>query len=141
MKRTASAQWFGDLKQGKGTLDTPSRVLEQTPYSFKTRFENENDTNPEELIAAAYAGCFTMAFSAFLGTRGFKPEKLATQASLTMEQIENNWTVTEIHLETIGKIPGIDTKTFEEIADEAKVNCPISRLLNAKITLGAQLEK
>jgi osmotically inducible protein OsmC len=140
MKRTASATWLGDLKQGKGSLSTQSGVLKETPYSFTTRFENGIGTNPEELIAAAHAGCFTMALSAFLGRAGFTPEKLATQAALTMEQIQGNWTITSIHLDVNARIPGIAREKFEEIAADAKANCPVSRVLNAKITLDAKLD-
>jgi osmotically inducible protein OsmC len=140
MKRTASATWLGDLKQGKGSLSTQSGVLKETPYSFTTRFENGVGTNPEELIAAAHAGCFTMALSAFLGRAGFTPEKLATQAALSLEQIQGNWTITSIHLDVNARIPGIGREKFEEIAADAKANCPVSRVLNAKITLDAKLE-
>jgi lipoyl-dependent peroxiredoxin len=140
MKRTASATWLGDLKAGKGTLGTQSGVLKETPYSFTTRFESTPGTNPEELIAAAHAGCFTMALSAFLGKGGFTPQKLSTQAALTLEQVEGNWTVTAIHLDLTARVPGIDQAKFKEIAADAKTNCPISRLLNTKITLDAKLE-
>jgi osmotically inducible protein OsmC len=140
MKRTASATWHGDLKTGKGTVSTQSGVLKETPYSFTMRFEDAPGTNPEELIAAAHAGCFTMALSAFLGKGGFTPQKLATQASLTLEQVDGNWTVTAIHLDLHAKVPGIDKAKFEQIAADAKANCPISRLLNTKITLEAKLE-
>jgi osmotically inducible protein OsmC len=140
MKRTASAVWSGDLKQGKGSLTTPSGVLTETPYSFHTRFEQGAGTNPEELIAAAHAGCFTMATSAFLGKAGFTAGKLSTEASLTLEQVDGNWTITAIHLTLSGKVPGVDQQTFQQIAAEAKANCPVSRVLNAKITLDAKLE-
>lgn len=140
MKRTASAVWSGDLKQGKGSLSTPSGVLKDSAYSFHTRFEQGAGTNPEELIAAAHAGCFTMATSAFLGKAGFTPEKLTTEASLTLEQVDGNWTITAIHLALNAKVPKIDEKKFQEIAAEAKANCPVSRLLNAKITLDAKLQ-
>jgi osmotically inducible protein OsmC len=140
MKRTASANWLGDLKQGKGSLTTQSGVLKGTPYSFTTRFENGIGTNPEELIAAAHAGCFTMALSAFLGRAGFTPERLSTQAALTLEQVQGDWTITAIHLDTTARIPGIGREKFDEIAADAKANCPVSRVLNAKITLDAKLE-
>jgi lipoyl-dependent peroxiredoxin len=139
MIRTASAAWTGDVKQGKGTVSTQSGVLKETAYSFTTRFENGIGTNPEELIAAAHAGCFTMATSAALGKAGFTPERLDTQAKLTLEQVEAAWTVTAIHLEMTAKVPGIDSAKFEEIANGAKANCPISRLLNTKISLEAKL--
>jgi osmotically inducible protein OsmC len=140
MKRTASATWNGDLKQGKGSLSTPSGVLKETAYSFATRFENGIGTNPEELIAAAHAGCFTMALSAFLGRAGFTPQQLTTQASLTLEQVEGNWTITTIHLDLTGQVPGISQDKFDEIAADAKANCPVSRVLKANITLNAKLE-
>lgn len=140
MKRTASAVWHGDLKQGHGALVTQSGVLKETPYSFHTRFENAAGTNPEELIAAAHAGCFTMALSAALGRAGFPPKRLATQAALSLEQVEGNWTITAVHLENEAWVPGIDETKFAEIANDAKANCPVSRLLKATITLHAKLE-
>ena len=140
MKRTASAVWTGDLKQGKGSVSTQSGVLKDTQYSFATRFENGIGTNPEELIAAAHAGCFAMATSAALGKAGFTPEKLATTAALTLEQVSGNWTITTIDLQMTAKVPGIDAKKFAEIAADAKANCPVSRVLNAKISLDAKLE-
>ena len=140
MKRTASAEWNGDLKQGKGSLNTQSGVLKQTPYSFSARFENGSGTNPEELIAAAHAGCFTMALSASLGKAGFIPEKLSTQASLNLEQVEGNWTITTIHLELSGRVPGINAQKFSEVAADAKANCPVSRVLKATISMTAKLE-
>ena len=140
MKRTASAVWSGDLKQGKGTISTASGVLNKTQYSFSTRFENGIGTNPEELIAAAHAGCFSMAFSAFLGGAGFTPDEVSTEATLTMEQVDGNWTITKIHLDLKGRVPGINTAQFDEIADKAKAHCPVSRVLNAEISLTKKLE-
>ena len=140
MKRKASAVWHGDLKQGKGTISTESGVLSQAQYSFSTRFENGVGTNPEELVAAAHAGCFSMALSAELGKGGISPESIRTAALLTMDRLEAGWTVTEIHLEVSAKIPGVDRAAFEQAANAAKAGCPISRLLNAKITMNAQLE-
>ena len=140
MKRTASAAWSGDLKQGKGTISTQSGVLKDTQYSFSTRFENGVGTNPEELIAAAHAGCFTMALAAALGRAGFTPQKLATNATVTLEQVSGNWTITTVDLQTSARVPGIDAKKFDEIAADAKANCPVSRVLNAKISLDAKLE-
>ena len=139
MKRTASAVWNGDLKQGKGTLSAPGGVLNNSPYSFATRFENGVGTNPEELIAAAHAGCFTMALSAFLGKAGVTAQELSTKATLTMDQVAGNWTITTIHLDLTGRVPGIDAAKFEEIAKEAKANCPVSRVLKADISLSVQL--
>ena len=140
MKRKASAVWHGDLKQGKGAISTESGVLSQAQYSFSTRFENGVGTNPEELVAAAHAGCFSMALSAELGKGGISPESIRTAALLTMDRLEAGWTVTEIHLEVSAKIPGVDRAAFEQAANAAKAGCPISRLLNAKITMNAQLE-
>src|SRR6266404_1398366 len=139
MQRKASAVWQGSLKEGKGTISSDSGVLSNTQYSFSTRFENGVGTNPEELIAAAHAGCFTMALSAFLGRAGFTPEKLSTQATLSLEQIQGNWTISAVHLETTARVPGIGREKFLEIAADAKANCPVSRVLNAHITLDAKL--
>jgi osmotically inducible protein OsmC len=139
MKRTASAVWQGDLKTGKGALDTQSGTLEQTPYSFTTRFGEETGTNPEELIAAAHAGCFTMALSGKLGAAGLTAERLETTATLTLEQVGGNWTITTIHLDLTANVPGVDAEKFQEIAADAKANCPVSRVLNAAIDLDAKL--
>lgn len=140
MKRKASAVWRGDLKSGNGKISTESGVLKETPYSFGTRFENGLGTNPEELIAAAHAGCFAMAFSAELGRAGFTPESIFTTATVTLDKTDAGFTVTESNLEMTAKIPGIDAEKFTAIADGAKAGCPISRLLNAKIFLNAKLE-
>lgn len=140
MQRKASAVWRGDLKSGKGSVSTASGVLKDTQYSFSTRFENGVGTNPEELIAAAHAGCFAMAFSAELGKAGFTPTAINVTAVVTLEKTESGWTVTESDLEMAAKIPGIDQGKFTDIANGAKAGCPISRLLNAKITLDAKLE-
>jgi osmotically inducible protein OsmC len=140
MKRKASAVWHGGLKDGKGSISTESGVLKQTQYSFSTRFENGIGTNPEELIAAAHAGCFSMAFSAELGRAGFTPESIFTTATVTLDKTDAGFTVTESNLEMTAKIPGIDGEKFTAIANGAKAGCPISRLLNAKVTLDAKLE-
>lgn len=140
MQRHASAVWQGTLKEGKGTLSTESGVLKDVAYSFAKRFGNEAGTNPEELIAAAHAGCFSMAFSGKLTAAGFTAERIATKANLTFEQVQGAFTVTTIHLDMAAKVPGIDRAKFEELANDAKATCPISRLLNAKITLSATLE-
>jgi osmotically inducible protein OsmC len=140
MKRTASAIWRGDLKTGKGSISTDSGTLKDTQYSFSTRFENGVGTNPEELIAAAHAGCFSMAFSAELGKAGITPEKISTTATVTLEKTDAGFTVTESHLEMTAKIPGADQKKVLEIANAAKAGCPISRLLNAKISLATKFE-
>ena len=139
MKRTANAVWNGDLKQGKGTVSTQSGVLKQTQYSFSTRFENGVGTNPEELIAAAHAGCFTMAVSAFLGAEGFKADELSTLATLSLDQVDGNWTITAIHLDLTGVVPAIEAAKFDEIADKAKAGCPVSRVLKADISLTKKL--
>lgn len=140
MKRTASAIWSGDLKTGHGALATHSGVLKDTPYSFATRFESAQGTNPEELIAAAHAGCFTMALSASLGKAGFTPKRLATQATVSLELVNGAWTISAVQLENEAWVPGISAERFSEIAADAKANCPVSRLLRADITLHAKLE-
>jgi osmotically inducible protein OsmC len=140
MKRKASAIWRGDLKSGKGSISTESGVLKETQYSFSTRFENGVGTNPEELIAAAHAGCFSMAYSAELGKAGLTPASIQTTATITLEKVDTGFSVTESHLEMTAKIPGADKTKALEIAQAAKAGCPISRLLNAKITLDAKLE-
>jgi osmotically inducible protein OsmC len=139
MKRTASAVWLGNLKQGTGTLSTAGGALHDTPYSFTSRFESGTGTNPEELIAAAHAGCFTMATSATLGRNGITPEKLSTEATVTFEQVDGNWTITTVNLKLKGKVPGITKEKFAEVAADAKANCPVSRVLKANITLDAEL--
>lgn len=139
MVRTASAHWAGGLKDGKGTVSTASGVLKDTQYSFSTRFESGVGTNPEELIAAAHAGCFSMALSGQLGNAGMTAESIDTKASLTFEKTDAGFTVTAIHLDTTVKIPGADQAKFDEAAQNAKKGCPISRLLNTNITLDAKL--
>lgn len=140
MNRVASAVWNGTLREGKGSITTESGALSHTPYSFKTRFENEKGTNPEELIAAAHAGCFTMALSAQLATMQLTPEQLETKATATLEKLDAGWTVTKIHLDLVARVPGASQAAFEQAAASAKANCPISRLLKAEITLSARLE-
>jgi osmotically inducible protein OsmC len=140
LKRNASAEWQGDLKSGKGTISTASGVLENSQYSFSTRFEEGKGTNPEELIAAAHAGCFSMALSAQLGERGLKPESIRTTATVTMEKTASGFSVTSSHLEVKARIPGAEKAKFDEAAKAAKEGCPISKLLNATITMNAVLE-
>jgi len=140
MKRKASAEWRGDLKTGKGLVSTDSGVLRSSPYSFTTRFEEEKGTNPEELIAAAHAGCFTMALSGELGKASLVAESLRTTATVTMEKVEAGWTVTGSHLEVSGRVPGATEEAFRAAAQAAEKGCPISRLLNAKITMESKLE-
>jgi osmotically inducible protein OsmC len=139
MIRKASAVWKGSLKEGEGTISSESGVLSSSPYSFSTRFENIKGTNPEELIAAAHAGCFTMALSAQLGTAGITPEQLETTASLSLDKLDAGWTVTKIHLDVTARIPGVDKAAFDKAAENAKAGCPISRLLKAEITMTARL--
>jgi osmotically inducible protein OsmC len=140
MRRKASAIWQGDLKSGKGKISTESGAFKDTQYSFGTRFENGVGTNPEELIAAAHAGCFSMAFAAELGKAGFTPAFIHTTATVTLDKTEAGWTVTESFLDMTAKIPGLEQGTFTTIAEGAKAGCPISRLLNTKIILSAKLE-
>ena len=140
MKRQASAEWRGDLKGGQGTITSPSGVLQGTQYSFGTRFEEGKGTNPEELIAAAHAACFAMALSAQLGEAGMTAESIRASATVTLEKIATGWTVTTSHLDVTAKIPGADKGKFDTAANNAKQGCPISKLLNATITMDAKLE-
>ncbi len=140
MKRKASAVWKGSLKEGRGRISSPSGVLSDTRYSFSTRFEGEPGTNPEELIAAAHAACFSMALSGQLGKAGLTPESIATTATVTLEKDESGFAVTSSHLEVKAKVPGAAQSAFNTAAENAKKGCPISRLLNAKITMEAVLE-
>ncbi|MEN6625037.1 MAG: OsmC family protein [Candidatus Sumerlaeia bacterium] len=140
MKRNASAVWRGGLKDGKGTISSQSGVLKETQYSFGTRFENGIGTNPEELVAAAHAGCFSMAFSMVLGIAGLTPESIETTATVALEKDGDGFSVTESHLDVKARIPGADPAKALEIANQAKAGCPISRLLNAKITMDFTLE-
>ena len=140
MKRQASALWKGGLKDGKGTIATESGVLSNAQYSFTTRFENGIGTNPEELIGAAHAGCFSMALSAQLGNAGMTAESIATTATVTMEKTDAGFTITNVHLDVHAKIPGGKADLFKKATEEAKVGCPISRLLKAGVTMDAKLE-
>jgi osmotically inducible protein OsmC len=140
MIRKATAIWQGDLKGGSGSLSATSGVLSNTPYSFATRFEDKPGTNPEELIAAAHAGCFSMAFSGELGRAGLKPDRIETTAEVTLETVDGKPTVTKSHLRMKASIPGATREQFESIANGAKAGCPISRLLKAEISLEAVLE-
>ena len=140
MKRNANAEWRGGLKDGKGTISTASGVLDNTQYSFSTRFEDGIGTNPEELIAAAHAGCFSMALSGQLGKAELTAESIRTTATVTLDKVEGNFTITEIHLQVAARVPGASQEQFETAANNAKAGCPVSRVLNAKITLDAQLE-
>ena len=140
MKRKASAVWQGGLKDGKGAISTASGVLRNTQYSFSTRFEEGLGTNPEELIAAAHAGCFSMALSGQLGNAGMTAESINTIASVTLEKTDAGFTITKVDLDVTAKIPGADSQAFETAANNAKAGCPISRLLRAEITMDAKLE-
>jgi osmotically inducible protein OsmC len=139
LKREAHAVWKGTGKEGKGVLTTPSGTLKDTPYSFHTRFEDGKGTNPEELIAAAHAGCFDMALSFMLTGAGFPPEELKTTATIVMTQEGVHWTVAEAQLVLRAKVPGISNDKFQELANQAKEGCPVSKLFKAKITLDAKL--
>ncbi|HEX3695062.1 MAG TPA: OsmC family protein [Polyangia bacterium] len=139
MKRKASAQWKGSLKDGSGSFSAESGALSNIPYSFARRFENEPGTNPEELIAAAHASCFAMALSAELGKLGITPVSLDATATVTFEKQEAGFTITESHLEVVGKLSAPDAGKWQQATDAAKKGCPISRVLNTKITLDAKL--
>jgi len=140
MKRSASAMWNGDLKAGKGTISTDSGVLSNTQYSFATRFENGAGTNPEELIAAAHAGCFTMALSAQLGGAGLKADKLETTATISLEKVGDGFSITKSHLDLVAKVPGADKAKFDAAVKAAETGCPVSKLFKAEITVSARLE-
>ncbi len=140
MERKASAVWKGGLKEGKGEFSAPSGVFSHVPYSFTTRFENTPGTNPEELIAAAHASCFSMALSAQLGAANLTPESINTTANLKMEKLEAGWAITAIHLDVTARVPGADDSDLQKAAGNAKAGCPVSKVLNAKITMSAKLE-
>ena len=139
MKRSASAVWKGGLKDGKGTVSSESGVLSGTPYNFSKRFENEKGTNPEELVAAAHAACFSMALSLFMANEGLTPGSIETTATVSFDNVNGAWTVTSSHLQTTVKSPNANPAAFQKAAEGAKAGCPISRLLNTKITMDATL--
>lgn len=139
MERKASAQWNGGLKDGKGTVSTASGALKGIPYTFSMRFGDTPGTNPEELIAAAHAGCFSMALSNELEKMGYRPEKIETKATLVFDKTDAGWTTKSIHLDTSAKVPGADSVKFQAAAEAAEKGCPISRLLKTDITLSAKL--
>jgi osmotically inducible protein OsmC len=139
MKRTGHAVWNGDLKTGKGALTTGSGVLKDTQYGFKTRFEDEPGANPEELIGAAHAGCYSMALSMILGEHDLKADQIDTKATVTLDQVDGGFAVTKVHLEVQAKIPGASEEAFGKAAEAAKTGCPISKLLTAEITMTAKL--
>ena len=140
IKRSGSATWSGGIKDGKGAISTQSGVLDNTQYGFNTRFEDGPGTNPEELIGAAHAGCFTMALSGQLGEAGMTAEKLSTTATVSLDKVEGGFSISAVHLTLVAKIPGANQEAFEAAALRAKQNCPVSKLLNAAITLDARLE-
>jgi osmotically inducible protein OsmC len=139
MKRKASAIWTGNLTEGKGTMSTGSGALSAKPYSFRTRFEGESGTNPEELIGAAHAGCFSMALSMILSTAGLTPEKIETTATITLEPKDDGFAITSSHLDVKASVPGATKEQFQELAAQARASCPVSKVLNANITMDAQL--
>lgn len=140
MQRKASAVWQGGLRDGKGTLSADSGVLNQTPYSFGTRFESTPGTNPEELLAAAHAGCFTMALSAQLGNAGMTAERLETTATVTLEKVGDGFSITKSHLDLVARIPGADKAKFDAAVKAAETGCPVSKLFKAEISVNARLE-
>jgi osmotically inducible protein OsmC len=140
MIRKASAIWKGGLQDGAGTISTETGVLNAAPYGFKSRFESGKGTNPEELLGAAHAGCFSMALSLMLGQAGMTAEKIETQAAITLEKVGDGFAITASHLEVTAKIPGADPAKFQEAANKAKAGCPLSKVMNAKITMNAKLE-
>jgi len=140
IKRNGSAVWSGGLKDGKGAVSTASGVLKDTQYGFNTRFEDGPGTNPEELIGAAHAGCFTMALSGQLGQAGLTAQELRTTATVSMEKVEGGFSITAVHLDLVARIPGASQEAFDKAANTAKENCPVSKLLNADITMTSRLE-
>lgn len=140
MKKTASAHWQGGIKDGKGTLSTQSGALKSAPYGFNTRFEDQPGTNPEELLGAAHAGCFSMALSKELGEAGMTAESIDTQAEVTLDKADGGFSITAVHLTLKARIPGADRAAFEKAVETAKNGCPVSKVLNAEITLEAVLD-
>jgi lipoyl-dependent peroxiredoxin len=140
MQRKANAVWQGDLKTGKGTISTDSGTLKQTQYSFSTRFENGVGTNPEELLAAAHAGCFTMALSAQLGGAGLTAQKLETTATVSLEKVGDGFSITKSHLDLVARVPGADKAKFDAAVKAAETGCPVSKLFKAEISVTARLE-
>ncbi len=140
MKRSASAVWKGDIKQGQGSISTETGVLQEAPYGFKSRFEDGPGTNPEELIGAAHAACFSMALSLMLGEEDLTPESIHTKAQVTLNKVDDGFEISALHLDVTADVPGTDAATFEEIADKAKKGCPVSKVLNAHITMDARLK-
>ena len=141
MKRTGSAAWQGGIRDGRGTVSTESGVLDGAQYSFSTRFEDGKGTNPEELLAAAHAGCFSMALSKQIEDAGLKADSINTTAAVRLEKTDAGFTITKVHLDVTARVPGADAAAFEKAADNAKAGCPVSRLFNAEITMDAKLEE
>ncbi len=139
MKRSGSAVWTGEIKSGAGTVSTESGVLEAVPYSFAKRFGEEKGTNPEELIGAAHASCFSMALSGALGAAGMTADEITTKADVTVVPVEGGFSITAVHLTVRARIPGADAAAFEKAAEGAKAGCPVSKVLNATITMDAAL--
>jgi osmotically inducible protein OsmC len=139
IKRSGSAVWRGGIKDGKGAISTESGALNSYPYGFSSRFEGQPGTNPEELLGAAHAGCFTMALSLILGQAKLTAEQMDTKAEVTLEQVEGGYAITAVHLTLKAKIPGADKATFEDLANKAKAGCPVSKLFKTEITLDASL--
>ncbi|QTF08388.1 OsmC family protein [Brenneria izadpanahii] len=137
--KKGQAHWEGNIKQGKGTISTESGALQQQPYGFNTRFEGKPGTNPEELIGAAHAGCFSMALSLMLGEEGHTPESIDTTADVSLDKVDGGFAITKIALNSTVKLPGIDEATFDKIIQKAKAGCPVSQLLKAEITLQYKL--
>jgi len=140
MKKTGSAEWKGGIKDGGGTISTETGVLRNAPYGFKSRFEDGPGTNPEELIGAAHAACFSMALSLMLGNNSLKPDYIRTRAEITLEKVGEGFAITASHLTVNAKVPGTDAATFDRIANEAKAGCPVSKVLNAKVSMQATLD-
>lgn len=140
MKKFASAHWSGGIKDGQGSISTDTGVLREAPYGFRSRFEDGPGTNPEELIAAAHAGCFSMALSLGLGNAGLTADSIDTRAAVTLDKDGDGFSITAVHLVCKAKVPGADSATFEKIAQETKLACPVSKVLKAAITLEATLE-
>lgn len=139
MQKKASAIWEGNLKDGLGSISTETGVLREAPYGFKARFEGGRGTNPEELIGAAHAGCFTMALSAALGRAGLTPKRIETEATITFDKVGEGFEITASHLDVVANVPGASAEQFAAIANDAKVNCPVSKVLKAKISMAAKL--
>ncbi|MEO8460354.1 MAG: OsmC family protein [Dokdonella sp.] len=140
MKKSGSAVWKGSMREGQGTISTQTGVLRDAPYGFKARFEDGPGTNPEELLGAAHAACFSMALSMILGNENLTADRIATKADVSLEKVDDGFAITAVHLTVSAKVPGTDATTFESLAQKAKVGCPVSKVLNAKITMDATLE-